>query len=92
VQLCAYVVARYSSPLACAVYANSFLASLNSRNSLRRHDFQVHSRNDGTSVRFNAINLSSIECDSHAGVKTIPDNDLGLLEVCSHVAFSLYYD
>lgn len=88
-QLCACVVTRQSSPFACAVYANSLLASLNSRNSLRRHNLQVHSRNDGMSVRVNAINLSSIEGDNSTGAKTIPDSDL---EVCSHAAFCLYHD
>lgn len=63
------------------LYANSFLASLNSRNSLRRHEFQVHSRNDGMIVRLNATNLSSINGSNSAGVKTIPDSDLGFHEM-----------
>ena len=39
-----------------AVYANSFLASLDSRNALRGRS--LHSGHEGTSFRVNAINLS----------------------------------
>ncbi|OAX32253.1 hypothetical protein K503DRAFT_870249 [Rhizopogon vinicolor AM-OR11-026] len=77
------------------LYANSFLASLNSRSSLRERSLR---RNDTTSVRINAINLSDLvpssEGNSSAGaqdtkynvsggarVKTIPDDDLGLPEM-----------
>ncbi|OAX36712.1 hypothetical protein K503DRAFT_281959 [Rhizopogon vinicolor AM-OR11-026] len=78
------------------LYANSFLASLNSRSSLRERG--IHNRNGTTSVSINAINLSDLVPSSEgnsgastqdkksnvsggARVKTIPDDDLGLPEM-----------
>lgn len=89
----------------CTVYANSFLASLNSRSALRGRG--LHSHNEDTSIRINAIDLSGLGTSSEgndsagtqskspnaprsARVKITPDDDLGRLEVCSFFAFSWY--
>ncbi|OAX37471.1 hypothetical protein K503DRAFT_771470 [Rhizopogon vinicolor AM-OR11-026] len=63
------------------LYANSFLASLNSRSALRGRS---HTHSEGTSFRVNTINLSGLgsgtgtssEGDSHAGAQNKPPNVL----------------
>ena len=89
--------------LTCAVYANSFLASLDSRNALRGRG--LHSGHKGTRFRVNAINLSGIGSSSESDSADTPnktsvhvsvgahvktDGDLGLLEVCTCAALSLF--
>ncbi|KAJ8585816.1 hypothetical protein M405DRAFT_824297 [Rhizopogon salebrosus TDB-379] len=62
------------------LYANSFLASLNSRSALRGRS--LHSHEEGTSLRVNTINLSGLvfsegtssEVDSSAGAQNKPSN------------------
>lgn len=88
----------------CTVYANSLLASLNSRSALRGRSLRSH--NEGTSIRINAIDLSGLGSSSEgnnsadiqskssnaprsAHVKITPDGDLGRLEVCFFSAFKL---
>jgi len=89
--------------LTFAVYANSCRASLNSRNALRGRG--LHSGHKGTSFRVNAINLSGIGSSSESDSADTPnktslhvsvgahvktDGDLGLLEVCTCTALSLF--
>jgi hypothetical protein len=88
-----------TDPFTCAVYANSFLASLNSRSALRGRS--LRSRNDGTSFHVNTINLSGLgspglsssEADSSTDAQNKTSNAHGRarvktspvddLEVCS---------
>ena len=89
--------------LTCAVYADSFLASLNSRNALRGRS--LRSGHEGTSFRINAIDLSTLGSSSEGdsadarnktsvrvsvGEHVKTDGDLGLLEVCTCVPLSLF--
>ncbi|KAG1873886.1 hypothetical protein F4604DRAFT_1925462 [Suillus subluteus] len=79
------------------LYANSLLASLNSRSALRGRD---HTRDDGTSFRVNTINLTGLQSSSdrdssggtqskttastvsaRARVKSAPDGDIAQLEM-----------
>ncbi|KAG0701645.1 hypothetical protein DFH29DRAFT_1000054 [Suillus ampliporus] len=77
------------------LYANSLLASLNSRSALRGRT--RHSQNDSTSFHVNTINLSGLHSSSdgdsgggtqskgitastHVRVKTVPGRDIDILE------------
>ena len=64
---------KWSSPFACVVYANSFLASLNSRSSLRERGFHSHQNS-----RVDAIDLSvlrnSREGDNGGAIRNKPSS------------------